>query len=95
LIPSSSAFGKASPRIDPLRRPDLKRYTGCYPTNRGVVDSAMSFILDGTTLAKFKSWFDRFDTSFVYRQVIGNGESLLWRALPAAATPSPDAIGPR
>jgi hypothetical protein len=43
------------------------------PTYRRVVESAISFILEGPALATFKNWLDSFDVSFANRNVVGHG----------------------
>lgn len=43
------------------------------PAYTQVMESAVSFILDGPALADFKSWYASFDTSFANRHVVGHG----------------------
>lgn len=48
-------------------------YPDAAPAYQQVVQSAISFILDGPALADFTSWYASFDTSFANRHVVGHG----------------------
>jgi hypothetical protein len=51
----------------------IATYPDATPAYQQVVQSAISFILDGPALADFRSWYASFDTSFANRHVVGHG----------------------
>ncbi len=51
----------------------IASYPDATPAYHQVMESAVSFILNGPALANFQSWYASFDTSFANRHVVSHG----------------------
>ena len=51
----------------------IASYPDATPSYQQVMESAVSFILNGPAMENFKNWYASFDTSFANRHVVGHG----------------------